>query len=166
MDTLIAVLILISFGAYLIAKHLSAAIRGVRSKEWPTVEGEIRESYVGVSDKDARGHIYEPIVRYRYVVQGSGFGGKRFSWNPRTSRDKESVRTQIDQYPEGGRATIYYNLANPWEAVLKPEAQDTVKRIVAGLAFVIVGFSIAISCAFGSWCPGLGLIEMLLQFAG
>lgn len=166
MDTLVTILVPVGIGVYLIAKHLTAAIKAVRSKEWPTVEGEIRESYLGHKDADDRGEIYEPIVRYKYFVEGSGFLSRKLSWNPRTSRDKEKVQSQIDQYPEGGIATVYYNPADPWEAVLKTEAHDTFKRIVTGFAFVIIGFAIAISCASGSWCPELALIETLLQFAG
>lgn len=161
MGTLIAILFPIGIGLYWITQNLFALTKSIRSSRWPMVEGVITESYLGAEQRDPKSELYEPVVRYKYFVGGTGYVGRRMDWGSLKTREKEKIHRQLQPYPEGSRIPVHFNPSNPWESVLEPRAPGVFVRFLAGFVFLVIGITIGSSCISGSWCPDIPLGEAL-----
>ena len=97
-----------------------SVVRGLRSRSWPSVAGEILYSSIEVS-RGARGSkLYAPRVSYAYSVGGREHQGKRlvFGWDDFYT--ERGARVIVEKYPSGDAADVYYDPAMPWTSVLKP----------------------------------------------
>ena len=62
--------------------------------------------------------VFEPLVTYRYAVQGRGFEGNRFSVDPPVEHERERVVERLNGYEVGGKYPCWYDPDAPGEAVL------------------------------------------------
>jgi Protein of unknown function (DUF3592) len=130
----------IVIGIVLLALLFTGVWQGRVSLKWPTVEGEIVESYVWEDDEASR-----PRVRYRYQVDDqeytSDFITFKAYWLVR-----KTAETMVDRYPVGSRVQVHYNPRRPNRAVLEPGA--SLPPAVA-LIFVLAWLAFGIYVSLG-----------------
>ena len=87
----------------------------VTSPHWPTVTGEITESYV----EDA-GSAYEAKIHYSYVVADRLYENGRLDFGKMTADSYDEAAAIIAPYPVGQPVTVFYDPADVTHAVLEP----------------------------------------------
>ena len=122
------VLVLIGGGACTVLLYVAIGIlREARaSRRWPQTTGTVLTSCVesrkktpGDNDSDTA-VINSPNVVYEYQVNDQSFRGSRIDLGQRTSEyELESI---LDRYPVGAEVVVYYNPADPQDAVLERDA--------------------------------------------
>lgn len=128
--------------------------RGWGSESWPTVQGQVVSSEVDFSKVDdeipandmnrnqvkdrVNYEVWYPVVKYSYSVDGQTHESEQIAIVGETFNTRDEARTEADQYPEGSELTVYYDPANPADAVLKPGADITsgVWILFGGLLFL------------------------------
>ena len=96
-----------------------------RSAHWPTVTGTITESSVAehVSrDKDDNVEIrYVPQIAYGYRVGGREYHAATIKWGfSQLYVDHEGPQKTLAKYPKGSSVPVFYDPADPSNAVLEP----------------------------------------------
>jgi hypothetical protein len=115
--------------------------RAQASAGWPMVLGRVSESRVLASSDSEGGTTYEPRVGYAYDVGGRPFENARLAFGG-TVGDGNPTGAQrvVARYPVGAIVHVYYNPANPQDAVLERRSG------VTGFYFVLGGIFLLISC--------------------
>ncbi|MBC2711526.1 MAG: DUF3592 domain-containing protein [Desulfosarcina sp.] len=126
---------------------VNALINGYESRNWPTVQGQISNSYVDRQHKSRPGTTgssirYVARIGYEYTINGKtyycdtiGFGKSEYG-----SQKRSKALKYLEQYPKGKPVTVYYDPADPHNAVLKAGITGGAMLIMAmGLLFMIVG---------------------------
>lgn len=119
------------------------------SMKWPTVLGKVTE--VGVvteerreDDDDGRIRtttVYRPDVQYAYVVDGREFHSNAWKWGwTAFYPDETSAKAPAVRYAVGTSVRVFYNPANPEEAILEPGNKDgRGAQLVFGTMFAVAG---------------------------
>jgi hypothetical protein len=122
---------------------IGVAVLGVRtirkanlSANWPTTDGSILKSEIACAEGR-----YEPMVVYRYAVDGKPHQGTEIGFGNRiSSSDSRHATSYSDKYQVGALVTVYYDPENPNTAVLEPGVtKKTYITITFGLGFAIIG---------------------------
>ena len=119
--------------------------RARRMTAWPSVRGRITSSAL-VKDSDPMldgSPAYYPRIRYAYVVAGREYCGQRRALiNVGVGAAlRGEARRVLGRYPVGSEVTVFYDPANPSEAILErpgPVAGPTL-LFVLGAALVVAG---------------------------
>jgi len=124
------------------------------SSEWPAAQGQIESSTVDVEkerERDSDGDVhyetkYIPRIVYRYQVEGTDYYGDQISFGNTSSSSPNWAYRIKDQYSPGMEVAVYYDPANPQEAVLQPGARWTTYIVLGiGAAFALTGVLILTS---------------------
>jgi hypothetical protein len=112
------------------------------SGNWLSTTGVIEETWVEREDRtDADGETedyYIPHVRYSYIVDGSTYTSERIDFGSRRSHNaKSGADNFLANYPVGREVDVYYDPAEPWEAVLVREARGSTWGLIGGSAFIL-----------------------------
>lgn len=95
----------------------------IASRAWPTTTGVVTASEVRYV-RAARGHTTASAdIEFRYEVSGVQRLRRRPSLNVSNTNDFALARSVVEAHPAGSAVTVYYNPANPDEAVLLPGLQ-------------------------------------------
>ncbi len=93
-------------------------------QQWPQVTGRVERAEVVISgdpeDSRVPGQRYEPLVSYRYHVDGDPYQAERLAVHRWIYRRRENAREYLatrDIY-RGATVPVYYNPGDPAEAVL------------------------------------------------
>jgi hypothetical protein len=140
---LVAILSLVSF------------IRGMRlasaSARWPTAAGIVTTSDVieeeiedtSSSDKSIirKIHRYQVDLRYAYQVGKCDFVGTIENWGwTGVYGHRELAETAAGRYRQGQPVTVYYDPAQPGNAVLEPDGRKgSLAPLIFGAIFAVVG---------------------------
>lgn len=142
-------------GAYLIYSSLKSRKKAEASRNWPAASGVVRS--VKVSEQtstDSEGDSstsYTPRVEYDYSVNGVLYRGKKLAFGAEKGYASEKAAwAALAAYPEGASVTVYYDPANPGEAVLQQKAVAATAGLVIGIILVLV--------AVCGGCGGLGAL--------
>lgn len=125
----------------LLALAVAVKMREVgNARTWQKTTGTVTRSEVRVEkrrDLDDRERMRSvPVVEYEYSVNGKRFKGNRISLAEIIPEsDIESI---LDRYPSGKEATVYYDPANPRQAVLERDLPVDFGKGLAG-AFAVLG---------------------------
>jgi hypothetical protein len=117
-----------------------------RAARWPSAQGRIVHARVrAVRRKQADGSptvANVPDVEYAYSVDGVEYTGKRIG----IGDDSSEVDAALDRYQVGSTGPVYYNPANPREAMLErdPPASPTVLYAIAA-GVLLAGFAVVIT---------------------
>lgn len=84
-------------------------------------------------------------IRYEYRVNGKRYTGQRVSIGE--DLGDHDVAGTLQRYPQGSGVTVYYNPANPSEAVLERDAPEGVLRTM--MIFVVVLVAIGVGGSIG-----------------
>ena len=116
---------------------------------WQQVPGQVLERGVEtVAQSKSDGstmELYQPTIRYRYQVGDAFLIGDQLARHhpPRTLEGV--AKTEIEDLPQGANVTVYFNPADPTEAVLrKSDTIGPMQAISAGLAIGITTLAIFI----------------------
>jgi len=114
---------LLAVFALLAALAWHSSSRNKAALKWPSVEGDITKSTVNSKwTTDSQGHAvmhHRPIVTYSYAVNGQAFTGKRIAFFSKPIDTAAQAQTICDRFPAGAKVPVYYNPANPKDAVLE-----------------------------------------------
>jgi len=148
-------------GVFLIYRTRKNKQQADASLGWPSTPGQILAADVqhGVStDSDGdRRDSYSPRVRYSYHANNADYTGDKLGFGFVTGYGSESkARAALMKYPIGGQVTVYYDPADPGNAVLERKAGGSTAGLILGIVFLAVAFCLG--------CPGL--IAILLGWFG
>jgi len=87
--------------------------------DWSEGTGEIIESKVARTFSEKPEHRYISKVKYKYVVNGKSYIGKRITFQREHIYSQHSVDFIIDKYPVGKIVKVYYSPNNPRNVVLE-----------------------------------------------
>lgn len=148
--TLLAIVFFIMLGliTYNTTWHF---IVGLKSKNWPNVEGEITKSKLVKFDRSDTGFIstrYMTLIEYQYIIDTKSYTSQVISMPDLAIKILNSgVKSKayaielINRYPSASMVTVYYNPSNPNQAVIKPGiANFTFILMFLSFWIVIIGF--------------------------
>lgn len=129
---------------YVLLRRQAAA-----SATWPTVRGRITRAAVIAEEREDRdgddGTIrtvtrYRPDVQFAYTVGGREFHGNTWTrgWTAYYPNE-DDARAAIAKYGAGTSVPVFYNAAQPGEAVLEPGGGSFATSLVFGAMFGLGG---------------------------
>ena len=147
-------MIFAGIGAFLLYKSNQSRKQAGASQSWPSTIGQITEAHVNRSTStDSEGdtsYSYSPAVLYTYQVAGQTHSGKNITFGFTTGYGNSSkAEAVIARYPIGSQVTVYYDPANPGEAVLERKAGGSTASLVLGIIFLVVGLCIGCGAVVG-----------------
>lgn len=122
--------------------YIHDLVRQRAGSSFPTVDGTITESKI-VEDRDADGTTYIARIRYAYQVAGRDYTADRVRyWT--VSAGRGAAERIVEAHPVGSKVTVYYNPADPSDALLRP-------GITAGDSFLLLFMLPFHVIMLGSW---------------
>lgn len=112
------------------------------ASSFPSVDGTIVESKI-VEDRDADGTTYTALLRYTYQVAGRDYTADRDRYYT-VSVGQRAAQRIVEAHPVGSKVTVYYNPADPSDALLRP-------GIAAGDSFMLLFMLPFNIIMLGSW---------------
>ena len=116
-------LVFIVIGAVALRYAMRTAEKARQSESWPATEGEIAHSatlYQTNTTATSNGvATYKADIAYRYKVDGANYSSSKVALLDLASN---SARAQsiVQRYPDKAKVQVYYNPADPSEAILEP----------------------------------------------
>lgn len=138
-------LFFVALGVLLIVMNIRSKKKSEASQGWPAATGRVIESVVkkerGVEDEDGvANYIYTVNVDYEYEVGGVIYHNKKISFGSRPSYNKQAqAQEHLLNYPLGASVNVYYDPANPQEAVLERVARSSKLGMIMGIIMLVVG---------------------------
>jgi hypothetical protein len=158
------VLALAALGIFLVIYGARSRQKAGASRTWPSIEGHILSAEVKQTqstDDDGRvRYAYYPAVTYDYVVAGQAYTGTLISFGGVMAKSTpEKAQDALARFPEGSQASVYYNPANPAEAVLVREEGAAKWALWGGIFCLVLAACIA--------CPlVIGAVRAITTMAG
>lgn len=138
-------LLFLVVGLILLAIGARQLYQGEQSKDWPTVQGKIAVAELGKrvdrdSDNSTVSTTYSADISYDYIVDDVAYVNGDLHFGSVSSSDPSYARRLLQRYPVGKVVTVYYNPAQPQQAVLEPGIAGVTWILPAiGLIFAVVG---------------------------
>jgi hypothetical protein len=98
-------------GGWWIFRCVLAIVRGIRSRSWPSVEGEIRDVKIVKKFVKRGREIWREEVEYRYYVNGTRHRGTRRQFGVPARYDWNHGREQ--PYRKGESVDVIYSASRP-----------------------------------------------------
>jgi hypothetical protein len=141
-------------GGVFALKGVSLTRQGRVSARWPVASGrilEVRGEVKLVENNNDRRHrddaFFGATVKYAYQVNGRDYFSTRlYAGRPVFGGSPKIAQDIIAKYPPGASISVFYNPANPAEAMLEP------------LNFANAKLALIVAIGFG----GFGLLALLL----
>ena len=147
----ILILIFGIFGLIFLAGGIDVIYRTFLVRTWPTTTGQIIVSGFRWEDNFRRGLAsrywsgsHNLHIQYMYLVEGQRYysdqiGPRRFIGQGTTFQ--MNAERIVEQYPKGKEVTVYYNPANPREAVICVQLKWTyVALVLGGVVFLVLSY--------------------------
>jgi hypothetical protein len=140
--------IMFGVGAALLWFGFGNLQKALQSPDWPTTAGKILSSeVVDAGENDMQ---FDAAVSFVYRVNGETLKGEKVQLDQWAASDVKSKRRVVRQFPEGRAVTVYYNPADPAEAVLVPGPTiGTWLKPGMGIGFTLFSLVIALAAIFG-----------------
>lgn len=153
-------LIVLGSGAFLLGLGVVIWIvvtkrRGQGEANWPSASGQVVSAKIVALERETPEGVvrsFTPVVHYIYTVGESAYESQQRNAYPdetATFAEPERAQAVVDKYRPGASVRVFYNPANPKQAVLeapKPAAHNAV--IFYGVTNMVAG---AIIIALGVW---------------
>ena len=120
-------------------------VRQALALRYPATEGTVLSAEVTRHDSDG-GDTYGVAMRYTYRVAGREYEGRRYRYQSGSSSDSGWADAAVARHGAGSKATVYYNPANPGEALLAPGVEGSDLFLLAFMTpfnVVMLGFCAA-----------------------
>lgn len=143
--------IFLAIGLWFLIKFSLNLLKANRAQHWPTVEGVVTRAEISThlsrrSDSGARKNLYGALVRYTYIVKGVEYNGARVAFVDSSNSDRGKAETVLARYPAGDVVRVFYNPADPQDAMLEPVVdRQALLPLVIPLAFLAVGIVVLLS---------------------
>ncbi len=142
----IAPVILILVGILFVIIGLIQKLRGNLAAKWPSTSGIMLKAELFehiTKTKTSTNRIstfssYEPLVEYRYTVDGKILTGNRIAIGL-TRLPLEKAQEFVDKYPVGATVPVYYNPKNTKESRLDVAAAGATPAVTIGIVIVVAG---------------------------
>lgn len=136
-------LALIAIGVLLIRKNAKSKKKASEALAWPTVLGRITRSEVERSestDEDGTSYSYTPRIEYAYTVMGQNYTSKQVVFGGFSGMGSpKKPQLVASKYPLNDSVTVFYNPANPHEAVLEQAVGSGAKgALIGGIILIAV----------------------------
>lgn len=136
-------LVFIGLGIMLIRKHTKSKQKAAECLNWPTASGRITRSVVErseSSDEDGTSYSYTPKIEYVYNISGQDYTSKQVVFGGFSSTgSSKKPQLVVNKYPLNGSVNVYYNPANPHEAVLEQAIGSGAKgALIGGIVLIAV----------------------------
>lgn len=112
------------------------------SQSWPAVAGVVTVSELGkhLGNEENDSTSYSADISYDYVVDDTSYINSAIQFGQVSSSDPSVARTVLKRYEVGQAVQVYYNPANPAQAVLEPGLRGATWFLpIFGASFLIVG---------------------------
>ena len=109
---------------------------------WPAVQGTISNAYVHYEEpfdtEDTPS--YSPVIVYEYTVNGQVYSSTQLNIGfERSYGAQREADEALAEYPVGGAVTVYYDPANPGNAVLDRASNGNQIVLIAGIGMLTIG---------------------------
>src|SRR5579859_5908632 len=95
--------------------------RQFQSAKFPSATGQITRSQVTTHRGSKGGVTYGVAISYEFTVDDKAFVSSRYRYNASmSSSGSRWARATVQSHPLGSAVTVFYNPANPSEALLAP----------------------------------------------
>ena len=116
------------------------------SMSWPYVPGRVIAASVRqvVERGDAQTRDitnYVPFVQYEYQVGGQNYQGNRLAFQEKGYNSHKKAFKLVAAYPAGNPVSVYYDPANPQNAVLERKAHGNNFLLAVGGILVLAAIS-------------------------
>jgi len=135
------VLLFAGIGGGLIFAAVKSKQKAAASQGWPSVPGVVSRTGVEASVQgvdDDSPPSYSPRVTYRYQVMGVEVENSRIAFGGVASGSRKKAEQFTAGYPVGTPVTVYYNPADPKDAVLERAAKSTGIFMAMGIIFLVI----------------------------
>lgn len=125
---------------------------GRRSRDWPTVPGEVTSTEIssegGGEDAEVK---YVPELQYEYEVDNERYVNSRYGFGTTpTFSERSAARSWTEErYPEDGQVAVHYDPDRPDRSVLEPGAGRSPMALVVGLVFTSLGIFMLLTSGGG-----------------
>ena|SRR2546421_3002460 len=124
--------------------------RGVKTTHWRATSGRITASSMQAGPRVPPGigkqRSYELRVAYTYEVAGREWHGNRVAFGHEPFGSYGDVQPRMERYVEGTEVTVYYDPADPSQAVLeRGAASATWFAIALGIVLLVVGIGLLLN---------------------
>jgi hypothetical protein len=131
----------LGFAAVILLAVVVKLVEVRRARHWPSTSGTVLKARVRTrrrTDVEGRSRFEsEPLVTYEYEVNGRIYRGTRLSFAERISPGE--IDAWLKRYPQGKNVTVYYNPADPSQAVLERSLPPVVVKGVLLLLVIFLG---------------------------
>jgi hypothetical protein len=124
-------------GLVLIAALWPTLRRTWRTRRWRSAAATILESWLDDGGGDPRDRRAKVCARYRYSAGGATFVGERLAFTSPVHRSAIGAERHLKQLSPGKRIEIWYDPANPSDAVIERAVSRT-HYLVAAIALYFV----------------------------
>ncbi len=132
-------------GAGLLAYGFYQRSKVRASQSWPQVMGTITKAEI-LLDRGPDSSGYSIVVLYDYTVDGVRHTGKRIGFSQRSTSRKKRAQERLDRYPVNSTVPVFFDPANPTDAVLVREYPDATLLTVLGSGLLVLA---AVILVFG-----------------
>ena len=113
------------------------------TKGWPSVSGKILRSQIvpveKIREKKQKLVLYRPEMAYSYSVGGKEYVAETIRTDLQSQSNPADLKRLLDTYPVGQTVAVFYNPANPAEAVLEPGDNPQTKSLLGcGIVLAVV----------------------------
>ncbi|MFT5126845.1 MAG: hypothetical protein ACI8W8_000441 [Rhodothermales bacterium] len=127
---------LVALAGGVLAAHQSKTMLDALNRQgWPTVDGEVVDTYITLAN--------EPMITYRYTVDGTQYEGKSNMHAPGfglNSHRLETAHTILSDLAKEPTVPVFYNPDAPAEAKVKPGPSWRVfTRVSFGFCLLVLG---------------------------
>jgi hypothetical protein len=145
-------LVFVIIGAVILRFAMKTAERARQSESWPSTEGEIAHSAtLYQTDTTATSNgvaTYKADIAYRYKVRGANYSSSKVALLDLASSSGRA-QSMVERYPDKSKVQVYYNPADPSEAVLEPGSTGGINFLyfvggifaTAGVFFLIMSLT-------------------------
>ncbi|KAA0252619.1 MAG: DUF3592 domain-containing protein [Chloroflexi bacterium] len=103
--------------AILVGIILSSHLGAARAKDWASTTGTVLMSTLQARRSSDGHYVNYPVVVYQYRVGGMSYESRKIT--PGLEWGGTGAGKVVARYPTGSQVTVYYNPANPVEALLE-----------------------------------------------
>jgi hypothetical protein len=146
-------LVFMCIGAVILSYAGKVAAKAKRSLSWPSVEGEIAHSAVLYQTQRSltqdTSNTYKADIAYRYKVKGRNYSSSSIALLDLATSSSGRAQTLVNRYPDKSKVDVYYDPANPADAVLEPGSSSGLSFLyliggifaVGGLFFLVMSLT-------------------------
>ncbi len=117
-------LVFVVIGAMILRYAMRTAEKARQSESWPSTEGEIAHSAtLYQTDSTATNNgvpTFKADIAYRYKVKGANYASSKVALLDLATSSSGRAQTIVQRYPDKSKVQVYYNPADPSDAILQP----------------------------------------------